>query len=143
MPERKPPFVVQVFVTYCLVALSSFLIVSEQNAGLATSSQEYQIADNSLAASNRDVTVVNRHPSHVPVTISPVILEAQFRGSNESTDGDDDEIGKSKICWDLSIQLSNDLFSKKSLLLELKHKDESRSTISLFVLHHSWKSFLS
>jgi hypothetical protein len=35
------------------------------------------------------------------------------------------------------------LHSGKSLFLQLQHANESREKISLFVLHHAWKNFLS
>jgi len=58
----------------------------------------------------------------------------------ESVDNFDDNSDKS-FCHSL---LSNGFVecSGKSLLQHLKHSIEIRPEISLFILHHSWKSFL-
>ena len=57
----------------------------------------------------------------------------------ESKDECDDEV--SKLLAHLSPKISDRLHAKKRLLSHLKVSIENRSSVSLFILYHCWKSF--
>lgn len=90
------------------------------------------------AAPQEGLTFSKQHADPHPFNAGLVFVETEVASSSESGSeyqGDLDHAG-------ISIPVLT-LHSGKSLFLQLQLACESREKISLFVLHHAWKSFLS
>ena len=75
----------------------------------------------------------------IPIDSPP--LEPTFPDESESKDEcDDDELGK--LIFGLYCKSFELLHAQKLLFLHLRFSIENRSSVGLFVLHHSWKSFI-
>lgn len=86
--------------------------------------------------------LADHHKAHqLPINSLPTPTESESKDEREKNhESDDDE---NKLVPVLSLRERFNVTSCKSLLLQLQHSRENRKLLSLFVLHHSWKSFLS
>ena len=80
-------------------------------------------------------------PDHLPFDRDEVPLEPETPDEVESNDNVKEDL--SKVSWALSAEKKFNVSLARRLLLQLQLSIESRSKISLFILHHSWKSYLS
>jgi hypothetical protein len=76
---------------------------------------------------------------HFPFDSIPMSSEQDSSGQRQTNDNSDDD---AKLFEGLFLKERFDLTSGKCLLLRLTHSCENRKDVSLFILHHSWKSFL-
>jgi hypothetical protein len=89
-----------------------------------------------------DVNLGNdHHTGHFPFAPNPTPLEPEFPDEGESNDNIDNELDKLFSSLHLTTRINID--SGRCLLSQLRLSIQSRSGISLFVLHHSWRTFLS
>lgn len=117
-------------VTCSLIILFSCFIAFDQSL-----TQVFQ--NGHLNHSDINFVKNNHHPNQLPFQADQV---PEIPDEVESSDNFDDTLNKNYWCPPSSA--TSNLRSGRSLLLHLKNSLESRSEISLFVLHHSWKSFL-
>lgn len=125
---------------YCLVALTSFVVVSVQAHNTDISSVH---PDELCLVSDADCVLVNHDPVPFPPALNPLFYEPAIPGGGveQSEDGTDDEI--SKLSCIVSPEVSLTLHAKSYILSELKLSFERRPSISFVILYHCWKSFLS
>ena len=76
--------------------------------------------------------------THLPFS-APCMPEPEPADQSE-LNADDDECGK--VFWNQLLKQKLDVIAEKRLLLRLLFSCENREGVSLFILHHSWKSFL-
>ena len=120
----------------CLVIFYAIFVVLEQGGGLK-SNQPRGVSSHHLHAS---FISADHHSGQRPFRARPTAVVSEVADSSESESDCDSEIGK--LSHGFSLEISSNLHSGKSLLLQLKLANESLARISLFVLHHSWKSYL-
>ncbi len=130
----------EVVAGYCLAVVFSFLFVFAQfsKTGNASDNGFDAKGDRSLisdASSNFD-----HHPILPPVDSEPVLPEPEGPDGGEVKDGCDDESGK--LFFSFPSERTLIQICSVSRFMQLKLAIESRPQISLFILHHSWKSFL-
>lgn len=117
---------------YCsLILVFSSLFALKQLVTHVTQGSAYPIHSDVSFSQNK------HQPTQLPLQSDQI---PEIPDEVESTDNFDDN--PNKIFWILPASHASNLCSGRSLLSHLKHSIESRSEISLFVLHHSWKSFL-
>jgi hypothetical protein len=78
---------------------------------------------------------------HFPINAFPTVTELETKDGRESDDNANDAPGK--LFPSLALKERFDVRSHRSLLLQLLQSSQNRKEVSLFILHHSWKSFLS
>jgi len=140
-PGNKHLFLAKAAFSYCLVTLISFFVWGQQGA---VSFSTYS-AKNNLPAHYQILSSSNSHsvpqlPASCPYGQECIAEELELSEENES-------VGHSDFEW---IALFQDQFSEKDLYVapsptlfeHLTLSISSRSTVSLFILYHSWKSFL-
>jgi hypothetical protein len=97
-------------------------------------------ADDRLALSGGKSVFIHQNHS-VPHFPSPTPLEPTIPGEVESKDECDDETGK--LFSNLFLNSCKSLNTEKRFVSYLRLSFDNRSSVSLIILHHSWKSFLS
>jgi hypothetical protein len=139
-PVKRSPFWLRAVFAYCLVALTSFIVVSVQAVETAKSNQ----APEELSfVSDADCVLTNHDQIPLPPTLNPLFYEAAIPGGGveQTEDGTDHEF--SKLSCIISPEVSLTLHAKNFVLSELQLSFERRPSISFVILYHCWKSFLS
>jgi len=105
-----------------------------------THTKECDVRADSNLLSHREFVSGYHHHHHFPFgsDSSPV---PEVPEENELTDRSDDELDK--LYWTLCLRNEFNPDVEKPLLLQLTVSVGSRQKVSLFILHHSWKSFLA
>ena len=135
--QHRPISRLRMVLNCCLIVFYALFVVSEPG-GLKNSGSE-GLLPTSLRLHANFITA-EHHSSQNPLRERPTAVVSEVIDSDKSeSDCDDDVAG---LSHSLPLEISSNLHSGKSLLLELKHANESLARISLFVLHHSWKSYL-
>ena len=80
-------------------------------------------------------------PFHLPVKLPPIPNKSEDIDDEEQKDKFDDE--SSKSLWQYASYRLFNLSSEKSRSIQLEQSVQNRTTVSLIILYHSWKSFLS
>lgn len=126
----------------CFVVFSALFLVVQYGVALADapSSQECELRDHSSHLRFDSFIVSAHHSGHHPFGAETAPVDRGILESESENDSDDET---SKLSHSLSGEITLNLHSGKSLFLQLKLSNESRSRIYLFILHHCWKSFLS
>lgn len=134
------PSCVEVGFSYCWVVIFSFLFVSKQFAAFAsTHTEECEIREGHAILQCDDLSKDSHPLFHLPFDADSTPLDSEVP-DEEPNDNFDDESGKA--CWNQSTEGSFDINSQRSLFLQLLRSIQNRHTVSLIILHHSWKSFL-
>lgn len=130
-------------VSNCFLAFFfSFFFVFAQASDFANADFENRESEKSSTSVQGHHLIADHHqPVHIPVNSVPLPPEPESKNERETNDhsGDDTD----KILASLSLQERLNLTSGKCLLLHLVNSCENRKEVSLIILHHSWKSFLS
>ncbi|MBQ19462.1 MAG: hypothetical protein CMD31_01780 [Flavobacteriales bacterium] len=122
--------------SYSLVVfLSLFYVWSLYSANTSNSKQESN--DVFVIHLTENATVSYYNPYHLPFKKSS---ESEAPTENETEDNFDEDVDhliEKRSC-------KNQFFSafKEQTLFQLKQSLENRTTVSLLILYHSWKSFL-
>lgn len=125
----------------CFVVFAALFLVVQHGVALAdVPSQQCEVRDNASHLPFDGFIFSAHHSAHHPFGAEPAPVERRMFES-ESENDTDDETGK--LSHILPVEITLSLHSEKSLFLHLKLCNESRARIDLFVLHHSWKSYLS
>ena len=128
--DTKRAVLVMVGLVTCLVFLIRILDSSLQ---ITDRSDQFTSVSHHASLASDD------HSGRVPLLPVPDPFEPPTPDEAESKDECDDEI--TKLFAHLSPNLSERLHGKKQLFLNSKISIENRSSVSLFVLYHCWKSF--
>jgi hypothetical protein len=125
-----------------LAVLFSFFFVFAQASDLVNVDLENcETVEGSTELQRPQLTADHDQPLHVPLNPVPLPPEPESKSERETNDHSDDDADK--ILATLSLRERFNLSSGKCLLFHLLNSRENRKGISLIILHHSWKSFLS
>lgn len=126
----------------CFLALFfSFFFVYAQTLDFAPAAPEVSANFSNTKTFHGAHLIAQHHsPLHLPVGSLP-IPESETKTEKEGSDNIDDEAGK--LFAQVSLSERSDISSRKSLLLQLINGRHNRKEVSLFILYHSWKSYLS
>jgi hypothetical protein len=125
-----------------LAVFFSFFFVFAQASELVTSaSDDCESTEGTVSQQGTHLFADHNAPLHLPLGSLPVPPESESKDERETSGQADDEAGR--VSESLSLKQRFDLTSDKCLLLHLLNSGENRKQVSLIILHHSWKSFLS
>lgn len=132
----------KVVMNSCLFVLLGFLFVWGQSSALASNHKKESVTQKSFTCNLSDDSFNNsHHPFHLPFESIPTLNELETLDENEVKDNTDD--GCNQLIWKNSSEaIFNIASSVKSHFSQITQSLESRSTVPLFILYHSWKSFL-
>lgn len=143
--QRRPAQSFAFVFRYCFAVLFGLFFILEQTSEIAAAGQKgLLLAGQNVQVSDHKHSFHSSQPAELPSDDSDPDSDSNDpdeAGKRESTEDADDELDK--FLSSCSSNASAHFTSLNSRLAELRHKIERRSIISLFVLHHSWKSFLS
>lgn len=139
--NHRPWFWLDTALGYCFIALFSFVSVLEQTSDFASVPVDgaSEVQGHTFLLSNDDLLARFDHPIDLPLESNPTPKGSETPDENESTDSFDDTPDK---LFSGSHDTKLSLHSGDALLSQLQLSIESRSKVSLIILHHSWKSFL-
>lgn len=124
-----------------LFILSVFFFASEQpSAFAATQGKECVAYENSTCHLSEDLFNNSVFPLHLPFRSIPEPIEPEASNENEQVDHSEDDWNPS-ICKYSSYNEFNFSASLRCNFFQLIHSG-NLSTVPLFILYHSWKSFL-
>lgn len=125
---------------YLFIALLCFFFVNSQSAISASKHSKKDIVQENLNSFLSKHFVENSTPFHLPFESSPVIEESEINDINESANS---------FVYDINNQFHNyssktrfDSSNEISLWGQSTQCIYNHTTVSLFILYHSWKSFL-
>jgi len=129
---------VKVVLNCCLVAFYVLFVLCENGGGLrniplGNIGQSFHYFHASFISADH-------HSSQRPLRTKVAAVVSEVKDSSESENDYHHEIGKLSHRLPLEIAFTH---SGKSLFLQLRLANESLARISLVVLHHCWKSYLS
>lgn len=142
--QQRPAQSFAFVLRYCFAVLFGLFFILEQTSEIASAGQKRFSLENAASISDDKHSVQASQPAELPADESESDSSSNDPdepGKRESTEDSDDELDKFLASG--SCATPTHFTSLNSQLAELRHKIERRSIISLFVLHHSWKSFLS
>lgn len=142
LTTRNQPALLQTVAGYCLAAIFSFLFLSSQALNFGdTKSGDFESGHNAYSLLSTGDVGGDHQPLYPPIGSDPLPLEPETPDEGESKkDSSADEFGKLFCNFPLERYLGPRCGITQ--FSQLKLAIESRPAISLFVLHHSWKSFL-
>jgi hypothetical protein len=120
----------QVVLASGLILLFSFLLVFGRGFPI-----------DSAGASQSQLNIHVDHPVKPPLNSYPIPAEQESSTERDADDKFDDEANK--LLASVSLKEGIKVSSRKCLTHHRWLSTESRTEISLIILHHSWKSFLS
>jgi hypothetical protein len=127
---------------HCFFAVLSAIFLFAHVSGWAHSPLTKQELGSQPAQLSANSFFYNSHPAdRSPVGVNPILSEVEVL-NEVSPENEFDNDGIDITDAESPTQLKFNLDSGNSLYLQLKLACEDRETISLFVLHHCWKSFL-
>jgi len=133
--KQSSPFL-KVGVNACLFVLLGFLFVWGQPFVLTGKQKKESASQKSFTCNLSDYSFNNSpHPFHLPFESLPTLNESETLDENEVNYKMSGECNQ--LIWKNSIATS-----VKSYFSQIIPSLESRSTVPLFILYHSWKSFL-
>lgn len=136
MKKRQHSINYKSILSYSLVVfLSLFYVWSLYSANTSNSKQKSN--DVSVIHLTEDATVSYYNPYHLPFKKSS---ESETPTENETEDNFDEDVDhliEQHSCKDKLFPSFDD-----HILFQLKQSLENRTTLSLLILYHSWKSFL-
>lgn len=124
-----------------LALFFSFFFIFAQAADFTVSAGEIYGAENSTLSHGTHLFGAHHERHHLPFNSVPIPQESESKNEREKSHESDDD--SDKILAILSLKERLDVSSDKCLLLQLLNSRHNRKERSLFILHHSWKSFLS
>jgi hypothetical protein len=128
--RNKPNFWFEGLLKCCFVAVVALFLILEGRKAAANISFGKDHASSFLGD----------YSSHHGDCSKPVPLEREARDEGESENDSKDETDQlSHIVTPAS---TRDFHSGKLLFFQLRLASESRTSVSLIILHHCWKSFL-
>jgi len=124
----------------CLFVLLCFLFAWGQPSALAGNHKKESVTQKSFTCNLSDDSLNNSHyPFHLPFESVPTLNESETLDENEVKDNIDDVCNHWKNSSENIFNISSSVKSRFSQIIQSL---ESRSTVPLFILYHSWKSFL-
>lgn len=117
--------------------ITCFVVVSKLLSSFITVAEPF---DKAVAYVGGESVFIHTSGS-TPLFPVPIPEEPNIPDEVEPKDECDDEL--TRLLTGLFTQSCEALHSKNLLFLHLKGSVENRSSVSLIVLHHSWKSFIS
>lgn len=132
-----------VFLSSLSVALFSFLFVFAQSADFPDQFTDFFEHAEYTAPSSSDHSIIVNHdqPGHIPFHAIFIAPEREFKNEKEKDSHSDEDTGQ--LIPNVSLAEPFHVASGKCLLLQLLQLHENRKEVSLFILHHSWKSYLA
>jgi hypothetical protein len=127
--------------SFLAVLFSFFFVFAQASDSANTGIQNCETEDNSTSGADAHFIVDHNQPFHFPLSSFPIPAEQEVKDGLETSDHTDD--APDKVFTSLSLKERFNLSSHKCLLLQLLNSRENRKEVSLFILHHSWKTFLS
>jgi hypothetical protein len=138
--QYKRPFSIGSVLNYCLIFLIAFSAIARPSVAFSASVAEIKSAGHNSFIVTSDKDSHASFPFTQPVTSESTDNETESGDENESEDDINNPCNhlfwKSQVEYKFNAQANNSTFS------QLKATAHNRSTVSLFILHHSWKSFL-
>lgn len=127
---------------YCLVVLFFFFFALGQLSAFATTPKEECVTHKDFTCLvSEDLFTSSHHPLHLPFESDPSRKEPDASDENEREDNFDDDWNQ--LIWKhSSASTFNVSSSVKSHFFRISQSLQKRSTVPLFILYHSWKSFL-
>jgi len=138
---KKYCSLMQTAMSYCIAIVFSFSIIWVQASALANTIPKNNIVYNDINKSN-DLVKYSSAPIH-PVPVETLLASSETENSQEDESKDDSKDRTSSLGSNFSYESNIIISSEKSLFHQLALAIQNRTTVSLFILHHSWKSFLS
>lgn len=134
--QIRPKHWLLVAANCCVVVLFAFSILVSAQVGRMANSQD-QVG---TPLHHDGLYLPASHSHHSSETfLSPMVWEVS--DGSESENDCDDQIGK--LGNDHAADLPINLHNGKLLFQQLRLASEGLTRVSLIILHHSWKSFLS
>jgi hypothetical protein len=127
----------------CLIALFfGFLLVLGQAPSASDHSFDNSVQENALNLPAPDLFLCSSQPPHFPFESAPVPWEPKPTDKEgEPTDNLDDE--HDKIFARASLKQRIDIAATKRELSQQSLSSANDERVPLFVLHHSWKTFVT
>ncbi len=125
----------RVLFTLCLFIISGTGFSQQSDSAIADSSHNVCLTD--VTATH---LFAQHHSNDHPLVPGPSPVE-QVPGTGESEEDSDDEF--SRLLGNASVQFHEIPNGRECLSTQLRLSVKNRSSVSLIVLHHSWKSFLA
>jgi|SRR5688572_10464965 len=116
------------------------LLILEQAYPSANHHTVDKLQENLLHVATADLFLYSTPPPHSPFESTPVPWEPKPTDKEETTDNLDDE--PDKIFSRASFKQRIDLAATKRELIQQSLSSANDERVPLFVLHHSWKSFM-
>lgn len=140
--KNKHPFRLEGVVNSFFAVLFSFFFVFAQASDSGnTSIQNGETENDSTPVAGAHFIIDHNQPFHFPLSSFPTPPEQEVKDGLETSDHSDDAPGK--LATSPLLKERFNLSSHRCLLQQLLNSHENRKEVSLFILHHSWKSFLS
>ncbi|MEJ8818581.1 hypothetical protein [Lacibacter sp. H407] len=138
--QRKTP--IKTVINYCLIALLAFSFSWQQFSAFITI-QGPRTASASGFHAQHSTATAPQFSSHFPFESAPIGQEMEM----EVLEEDETKNSHDEYCTAFVQTYSSDEIlytsSLKSRFLQLATSIHNRSTVPFFILHHSWKSYLS
>lgn len=130
-----------VFLSFLSVILFSYLFVFAQGVNTQNQFSDFFEHEASTPLSEDHSIIVNHDdPGHFPFHPVFIAPEREFKNEKEKDSHSDEDAGE--LIPNVSLAKPFHVASGKCLLLQLLQLHENRKEVSLFILHHSWKSYL-
>jgi hypothetical protein len=123
---------------FWIFLISCFLLLSARGQAIETSTGVDFVMSTDAAALASARLISDHNIFHFPFHSVPMSSEENTNGQRQTNDNSDND---AKLFEGLLLKERFDFTSGKCLLLRLSHSCENRNDVSLFILHHSWKSF--
>lgn len=127
--------------TSILALFFSFFFIFAQASDFASTGVSECASENNGSLQQAHLIGSHQERHHLPLNSVPLPQQSESKDEREKNHESDDN--SEQVVGLLSLKGRFDVTSDKCLLLRLLHSHYNREEISLFVLHHSWKSFLS
>jgi hypothetical protein len=140
--NKQSSSLLKVGMNSCLFVLLGFLFIWGQPFVLDGNHKKESVTQKSFTCNLSDDSFNNSHyPFHLPFESVPTLNEPEALDENEVKDNTDDGCDQ-LIRKNSSECIFNIASSVKSCFSQITQSLKSRSTVPLFILYHSWKSFL-
>jgi hypothetical protein len=140
---REAPSLVERLLTYSMAFIfSSFFVLTQTLA--ASHAQNADPESRGVNGIHSDIGFFHEacdHHNLFPLTSPPVLPEPETSDEDAATDFLSH--GTATLCVSACLHERIELTSANSLFRQLSISIDNRATISLFILHHTWKTFLS
>lgn len=141
--NKLGPLLLQTVLKCCFVFLFGFFFFIGQSSILANNkSKQGVVIKDAACRLSEDIFNHSRSPFHLPFESAPTQDENDSPDENELEDNYND--GFNSFALNNASSLSSGFsISLKNRFVQTEQALQNRSRVPLFILYHSWKSFLS